>query len=253
MKVVPTPLFDATNNERNRLRNWLRIVECEQHAFFKSPATGLIEASTRGANFAAWFGNSRVVDADGKPLVVYHGTNQTFKTFSKKRGGLATGPQAGAIHGFFFTNDRDEAWEYARNAGSKVVANVATHEKETERLRKKAEHLEIVAQRTGRQEDWLAYEQAVAAWEKFEIDATREDTETNVQVIAAYLSIQNPLEVDFHGSIHFEEGRRIEDVVEAAVSKGHDGAIMRNIADSPVGGRVSDHYVVFSAKQIRRA
>lgn len=32
-------------------------------------------------NFWRWFGDSKVVDADGKPLVVYHGTNSDFDQF----------------------------------------------------------------------------------------------------------------------------------------------------------------------------
>lgn len=37
---------------------------------------------TKTANFKAWFGKSKVVDAYGKPLVVYHGTNARFNTFT---------------------------------------------------------------------------------------------------------------------------------------------------------------------------
>jgi hypothetical protein len=201
--------------------------------------------------FAEWFGDSRVVDAQGHPLVVYHGTNQTFDTFSKERGGMATGPQAGAAHGFFFTDDKDEAQEYAEHAGRRVIANIEQFEKETERLKLHADRLEKIAQRSNRNEDWQAYEKAHSAWESFEIDSSRADDRIGVNVIAAYLSIQKPLEVDFGGSIKFGDGS-IEDVVATAVRDGHDGAILRNIFDSPVGGRISDHYVVFSADQIRR-
>ena len=208
----------------------------------------LIEGLT---SFERWFGNSRVVDAAGQPLVVYHGTNQTFGRFSKKRGGMATGPQAGADDGFFFTSDHTEAEDYARHAGSKVVSNVSAHEKATERLRKASERLEQIAQRTGRQEDWSAYEQAYAAWEKFETEAVQEDPTANVHVISAYLSLQNPLEVNFNGSFDSEAGN-IEEVVTKARREGHDGVIMRNTIDSPYGGHLTDHYVAFSSKQIRR-
>lgn len=208
----------------------------------------LVEAT---ADFQQWFANSKVVDAQGQPLIVYHGTNQTFTTFAKKRGGMATGPQAGAKHGFFFTNNRAEAEDYAKSAGSKVVANVSTHEKTTERLRKASERLEQIAQRTGRQQDWDAYERAYAAWEQYETDAIQEDPAKNVQVISAYLSLQNPLVVDFHGSYDSEAGN-IDDVVNKARRERHDGVIMRNTIDSPYGGHLSDHYVAFSPKQIRR-
>ncbi|MBK9496979.1 MAG: hypothetical protein IPO08_21210 [Xanthomonadales bacterium] len=34
------------------------------------------------ANFCAWFGGSKAVDALGRPLVVYHGTSNDFTAFS---------------------------------------------------------------------------------------------------------------------------------------------------------------------------
>lgn len=202
-------------------------------------------------SFERWFGNSHVVDAAKQPLVVYHGTNQTFGRFLKRHGGMATGPQAGAKHGFFFTSDHAEAEDYARHAGSKVVSNVSAFEKETERLRRESERLEQIAQRTQRPEDWRTYERAYQEWETYEVGGMQEDPTTNVQVIAAYLSLQNPLEANFNGRLDSEFGV-IEDVVAKARRDGHDGVIMRNIADGPYGGRVSDHYVAFSSKQIRR-
>lgn len=212
----------------------------------------LINIIESGNSFGRWFGNSRVVDANGRPLVVYHGTNQTFVRFAKKRGGMSTGPQAGAKIGFFFTDNYAEAEDYAHHAGRTVVSNVSAFEKKTERLRKESERLEGIAQRTGQRSDWIAYEQAYQEWENCEINATREDPATNIQVISAHLSLQNPLEVNFNGGIHSEHGC-IEDVVAKAKHDGNDGVIMRNIADSPSGGTVSNQYVVFSSQQIRRS
>ena len=202
--------------------------------------------------FADWFGDSRVVDEAGKPLVVYHGTNQTFKRFSKVRGGMATGPQAGAAKGFFFTNSRDKAQAYAEGAGRKVIANTAQHDKESARLQKESERLERIASRTQRESDWQAYYKAYEAWESFETDAVQNDQEQHNQVISAYLSLQNPLEVNFNGTLQSEEGV-IEEVVSKAIADGRDGVIMRNIYDSPLGGFTSDHYVAFRSNQIRRA
>lgn len=70
------------------------------------PAMSRAEAAsatdqTQTANFKRWFGDSKVVDADGKPLVVYHGTASEFTVFSHGRSG------------FFFTDDHDAAQAYA--------------------------------------------------------------------------------------------------------------------------------------------
>ena len=40
---------------------------------------------TETPEFKKWFGDSKVVDADGKPLVVYHGTPKDFSVFKGKR------------------------------------------------------------------------------------------------------------------------------------------------------------------------
>jgi len=42
------------------------------------------EAQTETPAFKKWFGNSKVVDENGAPLVVYHGTRQDFSTFKRK-------------------------------------------------------------------------------------------------------------------------------------------------------------------------
>jgi len=49
----------------------------------------LARKQTETPEFKRWFGDSKVVDADGKPLVVYHGTNKDFAKFKGGRGGDA--------------------------------------------------------------------------------------------------------------------------------------------------------------------
>lgn len=56
-------------------------------------------------NFWRWFGDSKAVDADGKPLVVYHGTNADFSVFKTTRSG-EFGPA------IYLTDNPREAGEY---------------------------------------------------------------------------------------------------------------------------------------------
>ena len=56
------------------------------------------------ANFWNWFGDSKIVDKDGKPLVVYHGTpNATFDTFKNSEKGIyfATEKRKNSVAGFY--------------------------------------------------------------------------------------------------------------------------------------------------------
>lgn len=74
----------------------------------------------RTPEFKAWFGDwendpqsaSKVVDDNGEPLVVYHGTEMIFSIFDKNSIGSASGePNEG--NGFYFTSDYLNAKSYA--------------------------------------------------------------------------------------------------------------------------------------------
>lgn len=62
------------------------------------------------SEFDDWFGESRVVDDAGKPLVVYHGTNADFDTFRDGDGS--------AGKGIYFTPDARVASSYSMVKGS---------------------------------------------------------------------------------------------------------------------------------------
>jgi hypothetical protein len=70
----------------------------------------------RTPEFKAWFGDwdndpekaSKVVDENGEPMVVYHGSNKTFNEFDINK----------SKYGFFFTNSYDLALTYDKNVNS---------------------------------------------------------------------------------------------------------------------------------------
>jgi hypothetical protein len=70
-------------------------------------------AQTDTPAFKAWFGDSKVVDAQGKPLVVYHGTDVKFNVFD-----LAKAKKGLMGKGFYFTDSE----ESARKFGAHVIA-----------------------------------------------------------------------------------------------------------------------------------
>jgi hypothetical protein len=57
--------------------------------------------------FKKWFGDSKVVDENGEPLVVYHGTSAIFNTFQMRNAELGRGA--------YFTNDPEWASEFGPN------------------------------------------------------------------------------------------------------------------------------------------
>jgi len=65
-------------------------------------------------NFEKWFGNSKVVDKNGNPLVVYHGTDADIKVFDKSKQDIRDA-------GFYFGSQK-EASQYAyRERGGNVI------------------------------------------------------------------------------------------------------------------------------------
>ena len=79
----------------------------------------------RTPEFKAWFGDwendpenaSKVVDENGEPMVVYHGTNNDFTIFKLEKPTIAAYGQ-----GYYFTNDKQFASNYARGQNAKILS-----------------------------------------------------------------------------------------------------------------------------------
>ena len=73
--------------------------------FADAPEVRLSKRQTDTPAFKRWFGESKVVDENGEPLVVYHGTLADFSTFTKVA-------DADFGHGYYFATDpkNSEAW-----------------------------------------------------------------------------------------------------------------------------------------------
>ena len=65
------------------------------------------QADVEEAKFKNWFSESKIVDDDGKPLVMYHATEKDFSTFQKNHRGL-----------YFVTPDPEWASAFLDNDGS---------------------------------------------------------------------------------------------------------------------------------------
>lgn len=78
---------------------------------------------TRSANFKNWFGDwendpenaSKVVDDQGRPLVVYHGTDADFTIFDISKSGSNTGNTGFYGRGFYFSDKESTASAYGES------------------------------------------------------------------------------------------------------------------------------------------
>lgn len=75
-----------------------------------SPVKAQKRDQTETSQFRHWFGKSKVVDEDGNPLVVYHGTDAEFDVFEMDRGRANMD-----IQGAFFSPYEEDAAGYGQN------------------------------------------------------------------------------------------------------------------------------------------
>lgn len=82
-----------------------------RYAAEQAAGPGFEQVDTKSEAFKRWFGDSKVVDANGEPMVVYHGTAADFDQFSK-----AADAKHIELPGFFFTPDPSIAERFAASA-----------------------------------------------------------------------------------------------------------------------------------------
>lgn len=192
--------------------------------------------NTDSEAFKKWFGDSKVVDANGNPLVVYHGTASDFEAFDKKSLGSTTAANSAKI-GFFFTDNTRVAVSYANHAATDAAVLKLMNE----------------ANAASDAGDWETYDAKIVEMET--LDASFRDLDRRQRgqnVVRAYLSIQNPMIIDAKGEVYSAIELDLTAKMKAAKRRGHDGVIIKNLDDAAgLTDVVADHYVVFEPTQIK--
>jgi hypothetical protein len=175
-----------------------------------------------------------VVDAAGKPLVVYHGTREDFHSFAPS--------QAGG--GMYFTTNPDLAGAYSLKYGkSKVDAEFTS-------LRAKLESEGV--------SKWEVHQQP--EWKALEVRARVEGT----SVVPVHLSIRRPYEM--RGDVDSDRVNAIKDSpaeIAKLKANGYDGIVVRNALDRPnvpyskadaaMAAKRADLWVAFEPTQVKSA
>ncbi len=88
--------------------------ERDANAILKDqPGTRVLrQAAIDTLAFKEWFGDSKIVDADGKPRVMYHGTGDSFHVFSSNRGKM-----------IYFSTNPEVASDFADAADTAIREN----------------------------------------------------------------------------------------------------------------------------------
>ena len=202
--------------------------------------------------FQRWFGHSKVVDASGKPLVVYHGTGGDFDTFNT---GGGKGKTFGT--GAFFSSNPATASTYAPGDGGNlrpvylslqhpVIVNAGT--RNWNRIGKSA-RIDLPAVEVSDQAD----EDLLAGL--LDRPATP-NAMKKLKARSTTLGRMFPDEMRY-----VDDFMSTDDMARWAKSQGYDSLIIHNVADHGPSGMhstsdartPSDLYVAFYPAQIKSA
>ena len=203
-------------------------------------------------DFQRWFGQSKVVDAMGRPVVVYHGTGGDFDAFNTSGG---KGKTFGT--GAFFSSNPATASTYAPGDGGNLKpvylslqhpAILDAGKENWNRIGKRARvDLPAVTVSDQADEDLLA--------DLFDRPATP-NAMKKLKARSTTLGRLFPDEMRY-----VDDFMSTDDMARWAKSQGYDGLIIRNVADHGPSGmhstsdarKPSDLYVAFRPEQIKSA
>lgn len=111
------PLRRLVDRRAEGNRDRRQRVDSQQEGNAQASEDGLTEfnqsAQTETPEFRRWFGDSKVVDADGRPLVVYHGTKSDVESFDLSRAGASDPGLVGKA--IYFTPSPEQASSFAES------------------------------------------------------------------------------------------------------------------------------------------
>ena len=120
--ITPEQVRALDNVETLWLQQWDEVHRATARANprRRNPRNPQTDTPTGSAAFRRWFGDSKVVDARGEPLVVYHGSPKRFDTFVRPdiaailKDGYADEDEQNQGMGIYFTDSADNAATYGR-------------------------------------------------------------------------------------------------------------------------------------------
>ena len=179
----------------------------------------------RTPNFKRWFGDwendpdesSKVVDENGEPLVVYHGSSKWFTVFND---GKTNKSNVNTPDGTIFANDNKSIASSFENYYGRKVKDVILDKDSP--LHKRY--------------DWGVYREG--------------------GVYSLFMNLRNPKVVDYNGRQWNADGMNINDEVAKAMQEGYDGFVAQNIIDvgfSDIIPPASNDYIAFNNTAVKSA
>jgi len=192
----------------------------------------------RTNEFKNWFGDwenkpnssSKVVDENGEPLVVYHGTPFNFDSFKisdkiKHDWGIRE-------YGVYFTDSIVTAKEYSLERPEENTEYVEWNDK-LDKLKMK--------------QDWEGWEILYLYGKDIFKPNPAPMIRKSGRIIEGFLNIRNPFIKDAKGKHWFTA---FKNVIDNSLSNGNDGVICSNVTE--VYNDIQNTYIVFNDNQIKK-
>lgn len=247
-------------NKEEALKDWESFkdkTEKEMGIPTKSEIANLYKTND---NFKKWFGKSAVVNSDGSPKIVYHGTGNEFEEFR----------DCGYI---FLASSPNLASDYAYAFYDSDFQNIPIRTKRTFDKREDTEldlfnnkvpkHIEVKRVYNNQNGRYLNYiinkdnkrSMEITPWTpKEEIENFIKSEKTRGGVHPLYCRIENPYRMDARGRSWENidgKGHIAEDYIQIAKQNGCDGIIIDNVTDG--SGYTETEYIPFSPNQVKQA
>jgi len=224
---------------------------------------------TRTPAFKEWFGDSKVVDENGDPLVVYHGTTGDIEKFLPEKMGTLTKARS-ASQGYFFVNSPITANSYAKIGtplylAEKSKKQINQLDKELDVLRKERDssgflpwgNNQKIRDLENKKEniidnDRISYQEKMIRSDNPELAEYSNLFASGSNIVPANLSFIRPFIYDFKNKRYREE--TYNELIEKAKNGNYDSVIFKNTSDyMGFGSEYVDIYVAFSPNQIKSA
>jgi predicted XRE-type DNA-binding protein len=244
----------------------------------------------RTPEFKKWFGDwendpknaSKVVDENGEPKVVYHGSMNQFDEFKKEELGKATGSESSML-GFYFSDNKEVSETYIGPAMNQLDPNLDGLQSALDKMTKKQlgqfnvevfNHYDDSDNYSDTEEDLEYFRDDLFTTVRIDSEGYLFDSQRYLEkaekfirsnnidpdfraypegyIYPTFINIRNPYIKDFKGDL-WEYTPEFDNI-----SKNNDGAILENTLDSvPTderdGGIESNVFIVFEPNQIKSA
>ena len=228
-----------------------------------SPVKLKIKDVTESRQFKRWFGNSKVVNADGSPKIVYHQTENDFTVFDTRREGAGTRDNGTPFGIFLKSSNRDIGLKGKKQMAlyARIVNPLRARDRSelTRLMRNRSpEYDALITQHEALDREYKSKtQQAIKELKDFMINwrANNPGADSrslyDVSEFNALFDAEDALANEWTAKADELSTKAKNVMTNALESNGYDGVILENDAGS--FGRSTDAYIALHPEQIKSA